>query len=291
MPVYEAVLELNTNLSNINSFCHKDDLPTQEELYSIVVGTGVKVADVDVNCDNNHEYFWIEIEKINDNDMIGIVHNNLTGNQSYGKFGSKIKLKRENIYVIHNSKVHKTMGKYQIMHKHIMQYLASDKQTLLQVLEKDHKSVFSFLNYGFQFEDDSPDECKYLNLDNEHIIKRLGLLETIMTEIIKGNIESISECSKDDPIYQVIPEINEEFIEKNFLGYCHQLHYIVNTISKLTFIFRYNGCIQKKVDILCQFIDANEDYLRPRLINDDENIDLHDVSQWTCLSLFDKLAI
>ncbi len=68
------------------------DVPTIEELNSLKKGDSVKV------CIDDIERFWVTVTSVNNDEIIGIVDNELIDLDL--KIGEEIKFKKENIYSI-----------------------------------------------------------------------------------------------------------------------------------------------------------------------------------------------
>jgi hypothetical protein len=80
-------------------------IPSDEEKSELCVGNIVKVID-----EKYRERFWVEIDDfITDDLMIGIIRNDLVGNQPY-TFNDKIFMKMEHIIMIEHLKSEKGRG-------------------------------------------------------------------------------------------------------------------------------------------------------------------------------------
>lgn len=66
--------------------------PSIEELSEIQIKDSVKV------CVNNRERFWVTVEKIDENNIIGVVDNNLV--EINLKLGEEIRFEKRHIYDI-----------------------------------------------------------------------------------------------------------------------------------------------------------------------------------------------
>ncbi len=68
--------------------------PSISELEDIKAGSIVKIC-------NGDERFWVTVNLISDEDIIGTIDNDLLGNNPY-KCGDKVKFHKNNIYDIYN---------------------------------------------------------------------------------------------------------------------------------------------------------------------------------------------
>ena len=91
------------NWVSINSL-DDNDIPSQGELDSLSIGYSVKIS-------NNKERFWVEVNKITDQYIVGRIDNNLTFNENYD-YNDLVLFEKKNIFDIHDLEFKKMIVKY-----------------------------------------------------------------------------------------------------------------------------------------------------------------------------------
>ena len=178
-------------------------LPASEVLNEEHVITGYEVTEEKlgklskldrVKICNGPEFFWTEIDTINNDTIIGIVSNDLY--KSEYKKGDKVEFNKSNIYEIHLKEDFENLKRqYEIVKIRFLNYFEyKSKNGPLEV--EDDDEIYLYFNYFANIQNILKNENK--NIDNyESLVDYYSEIDNLFMKVYKINFDSMIQQNNE----------------------------------------------------------------------------------------------